>query len=74
MLVKHAHKSSEDGRIAIRNVRRDANEQLKKLLKEHELGEDDERHALAEVQKLTDEHIEEINAALKKKEEEIMEV
>jgi ribosome recycling factor len=74
MLVKHAHKQVEDGRVAIRNIRRDANEQLKKLLKEHELGEDDERHALAEVQKLTDEHIEEINAALKKKEEEIMEV
>jgi ribosome recycling factor len=74
LLVKHAHKHAEEGRVAIRNVRRDANEQLKKLLKEHELGEDDERHALADVQKLTDEHIEEINAALKTKEEEIMEV
>jgi ribosome recycling factor len=74
MLVKHAHKSAEEGRVAIRNVRRDANEQLKKLLKEHELGEDEERHALAEVQKLTDEQIEEINAGLKQKEEEIMEV
>jgi len=74
LLVKHAHKHAEEGRVAIRNVRRDANEQLKKLLKEHELGEDDERHALAEVQKLTDEHVEEINAALKQKEEEIMEV
>ncbi len=74
LLVKHAHKSAEEGRVAIRNVRRDANEQLKKLLKEHELGEDDERHALAEVQKLTDEHIEEVNVGLKKKEEEIMEV
>ena len=74
MLVKHAHKSAEEGRVAIRNVRRDANEQLKKLLKEHELGEDDERHALAEVQKITDEHIEEVNVGLKKKEEEIMEV
>jgi ribosome recycling factor len=74
LLVKHAHKQAEEGRIAIRNVRRDANEQLKKLLKEHELGEDDERHALAEVQKLTDEHIEEVNVALKQKEDEIMEV
>ena len=55
-------------------MRRDANEHLKKLLKEHELSEDDEKHALAEVQKLTDQHIEEINAALKKKEAEIMEV
>ena len=74
MLVKHAHKSAEEGRIAVRNVRRDANDHLKKLLKDHELGEDDERHALTEVQKLTDEHIEEINAGLKKKEEEILEV
>ncbi|MCG6921919.1 MAG: ribosome recycling factor [Acidobacteria bacterium] len=74
MLVKHAHKQAEEGRVAIRNIRRDANDELKKLLKEHELGEDDERHALAEVQKLTDQHIEEINEGLKKKEAEIMEV
>jgi ribosome recycling factor len=74
MLVKHAHKQAEEGRIAIRNIRRDANDHLKKLLKEHELGEDDERHGLAEVQKLTDEHIEEINEGLKKKEAEILEV
>ena len=74
MLVKHAHKQAEEGRIAIRNIRRDANDHLKKLLKEHELGEDDERHALAEVQKLTDEHIEQINEGLKNKEAEIMEV
>jgi ribosome recycling factor len=73
-LVKHAHKYAEDGRVAIRNVRRDVNDHIKKLLKEHDLGEDDERHALAEVQKLTDQHIEEINAALKSKEAEIMEV
>ncbi len=73
-LVKHAHKLAEDGRVAIRNVRRDANERLKKLLKEHELGEDDEKHAISEVQKLTDQHIEKINEALKKKEAEILAV
>jgi ribosome recycling factor len=73
-LVKLAHKHAEEGRVAVRNVRRDANEQLKKLLKEHEVSEDDEKHALAEVQKLTDQHIEEINSALKNKEAEIMEV
>ena len=67
-LVKVAHKHAEEGRVAVRNVRRDANDHLKKLLKEHEVSEDDEKHALAEVQKLTDQHIEEINAALKKKE------
>jgi ribosome recycling factor len=73
-LVKVAHKHAEEGRIAIRNVRRDTNDHLKKLMKEHEVSEDDEKHALAEVQKLTDQHIEEINSALKKKEAEIMEV
>jgi ribosome recycling factor len=73
-LVKHAHKFAEEGRIAIRNVRRDANDHLKKLLKDHKVSEDDEKHAVAEVQKLTDQHTEEINASLKKKEAEIMEV
>ncbi len=73
-LVKVAHKHAEEARVAVRNVRRDANEHLKKLLKEHDVSEDDEKHALAEVQKATDQHIEEINAALKKKEAEIMEV
>jgi len=73
-LVKHAHRHAEEGRVAIRNVRRDANEHLKKLLKEHELSEDDEKHGLAEVQKMTDQHIEEINSVLKKKEAEVMEV
>jgi ribosome recycling factor len=73
-LVKVAHKHAEEGRVAIRNVRRDANDHLKRLLKEHDVSEDDEKHALAEVQRLTDQHIEEINSALKKKEAEIMEV
>jgi ribosome recycling factor len=73
-LVKVAHRHAEEGRVAVRNVRRDTNEHLKKLMKDHEVSEDDEKHALAEVQKLTDQHIEEINAALKKKEGEIMEV
>jgi ribosome recycling factor len=73
-LVKVAHKQAEEGRIAIRNIRRDANDHLKRLLKEHEVSEDDEKHALAEVQRLTDQHIEEIGAALKKKEADIMEV
>ena len=73
-LVKTAHKHAEEGRVAIRNVRRDVNDHLKKLLKDHQVSEDDEKHAMAEVQKLTDQHIEEINSALKKKEGEIMEV
>jgi ribosome recycling factor len=73
-LVKHAHKHAEEGRVAIRNVRRDVNDHLKKTLKDHEISEDDEKQAVAEVQKLTDQHIEQINEALKKKEAEILEV
>ena len=73
-LVKHAHKVAEEGRVAIRNVRRDVNDHLKKLLKTHEVSEDDEKLAVIEVQKATDVHIEQINEVLKKKESEIMEV
>jgi ribosome recycling factor len=73
-LVKHAHKVAEEGRVAIRNVRRDANDHLKKMLKEHEVSEDDEKQAIAEIQKHTDHGIEEINQVLKKKEGEIMQV
>jgi ribosome recycling factor len=73
-LVKHAHKHAEEGRVAIRNVRRDVNDHLKKMLKDHEVSEDDEKQAVAEVQKMTDQHIEQINEALKKKEGEILEV
>ena len=47
--------------MAIRNVRRDVNDHLKKLLKDHEVSEDDEKQAMAEVQKMTDQHIEQIN-------------
>ncbi len=73
-LVKNAHKHAEEGRVAIRNVRRDVNDHLKRMLKEHEVSEDDEKGAVAEVQKLTDQFIEEINQILKKKETEIMAV
>lgn len=74
VLVKHAHKHAEDGRIAIRNVRRDVNDHLKKQLKDHEVSEDDEKHAMAEVQKLTDQHIDLIGEVLKKKEADILAV
>jgi ribosome recycling factor len=73
-LVKHAHKHAEEGRVAVRNVRRDVNDHFKKMLKDHEVSEDDEKRAMAEVQKLTDQHIEEIDQVLKKKEAEVMEV
>ncbi len=74
VLVKHAHKHAEDGRVAVRNVRRDVNDHLKKLLKDHEVSEDDEKHAIAEVQKLTDQHIDLIGEILKKKEADILAV
>jgi ribosome recycling factor len=74
LLVKNANKHAEDGRVAIRNVRRDVNDHLKKLLKSHEVSEDDEKQAMAEVQKLTDAHIDKINEIVKKKEAEVMEV
>jgi ribosome recycling factor len=74
LLVKNAHKQAEEGRVAIRNVRRDVNDHLKKMLKEHKISEDDEKHAIAEVQKLTDHSIEQVNELLKKKEADIMAV
>lgn len=74
LLVKHAHKQAEEARVAIRNVRRDANEHLKKQLKDHAISEDDEKHAMAEIQKLTDQHIDLIAEVLKKKETEVLAV
>lgn len=74
LLVKSAHKHAEEGRVAIRNVRRDVNDHLKKLQKTHDVSEDDEKLAMAEIQKLTDQHIDKIGEILKKKEAEIMEV
>lgn len=74
LLVRNAHKHVEEGRVAIRNVRRDVNDHLKKLMKDHEVSEDDEKAAVAEVQKLTDHTIEQVNELLKKKEAEIMAV
>ena len=73
-LVKHAHERAEDGRVAVRNVRRDVNDHLKRMLKSHEVSEDDEKLGIAEVQKLTDQHVEQINEILKKKEADIMQV
>lgn len=73
-LVKHLHRMLEDHRTAVRNIRRDANEALKKLLKDKQISEDDERRGLAEVQKLTDEFTEKLEAQGKAKEKEILEI
>jgi ribosome recycling factor len=74
LLVKHVGKLSEDGRTAIRQVRRDANDQLKRSLKDKEISEDDEKRALKSVQELTDDHIKKIDEMMKKKEKELMTV
>jgi len=73
-IVKRLHHIAEDHRVALRNIRRDANEHLKKLLKDKAISEDEERRALEEVQKMTDAHIQKIDAAAKGKEKEIMEI
>jgi len=73
-LVKHVHKVLENHRTAIRNIRRDANEALKKLLKDKKTSEDDEKRGLAETQKLTDEFMEKLESQGKSKEKEILEI
>ena len=73
-LVKKAHQMAEEARTAIRQVRRDGNDKLKKMLKNHEISEDDEKRAEAEIQKLTDRHIDEVASVLKHKETDIMAV
>jgi len=73
-LIKVVRHEAENARVAVRNVRRDANEQLKKLLKEHKVAEDDERHAQVDVQKLTDRFVAEIDKVLHQKEADLMAV
>lgn len=73
-LVKVAKNQAENSRVSIRNVRRDANDELKKMLKNSDISEDDEKRGLDEIQKLTDTYIEKINEELEKKEQEILEV
>ena len=73
-LAKLVHKMAEDGRIAVRSIRRDANEKLKKLEKDKEAAEDEIRKAEGEVQKITDESIKSIDAQLAAKEKELMEI
>lgn len=73
-LVKVVKKKAEECRVAVRNVRRDANEQLKMMKKEGEISEDEERRAEEEIQKMTDKHVKDIDHVLEVKEAEIMEV
>jgi len=73
-LVKIVRHLAEEGRVAIRNVRRDVMHDLKELVREGEVGDDEERRAEERLQKITDEHVHRIDDLLKRKEEEIMEV
>ena len=72
--VKLAKNMAEQSRVAIRNIRRDANDDLKNLQKNGELSEDQEKRGTDEIQKLTDRYIEEINKHVEEKEHEIMEI
>jgi len=73
-LVKHCRNLAEEGKIAIRNIRRDANEHSKKMQKEKEISEDQEKDAHDEIQKITDELAKEIDELLSRKEKDVMEV
>jgi ribosome recycling factor len=73
-LIKQVHKRVEEGKVALRNIRRDAIEELRTLKKNGEIGEDEEKRTEGEVQKLTDKHVHELDAIQKHKEEELLEV
>ena len=72
-LVKYVHKLAEEGRVSVRNVRRDSNEMLKELEKSHDISEDELHKALDKIQQFTDRNIKEVDDLLKRKEREIME-
>nr|WP_191322114.1 ribosome recycling factor [Pantoea nemavictus] len=71
-LIKIVRGEAEQGRVSVRNVRRDANDKIKALLKDKEISEDDERRSQDEIQKMTDAHIRSVDAALADKEKELM--
>jgi len=73
-LVKLSSKKAEEARVAVRNIRREFNDKLKKQEKNHEISEDDMKRTQEEIQKLTDKYIQEIDKALEQKEKDIMEV
>jgi ribosome recycling factor len=73
-MVKHLHKVLEEHRTAVRNIRRDGNDAIKKAMKDKKISEDDERRALEEIQKLTDDEIKKMEEMSKMKEKEVMQV
>jgi ribosome recycling factor len=73
-LVKKLHAVAEHHRVSVRNIRRDGNEAVKKLLKDKKIAEDDEKRALDEIQKLTDAYMQKLDGAAKSKEKDILEI
>ncbi len=73
-LVRHCKNLAEEGRVGLRNIRRDANDRIKKAQKDKDISEDQEKEALERIQELTDEHIKEIDDLLERKEKDVMEV
>ena len=73
-MVKHLHKALEEHRTAVRNIRRDGNDAIKKALKDKKITEDDEKRSLEEIQKLTDDEIKKMEEMSKAKEKEVMEI
>ena len=73
-LIKVAHLRAEEGRVAVRGVRRHAKQELERMKKDHKLSEDEERGAEAQLQKITDRYVSEVDANLKRKEAELSEV
>ena len=70
--VKIAHNMIEEGRVSVRNIRRESNDNLKKINKEHELSDDNLKRALEDIQEMTDKNIKELNEILENKEKEIL--
>jgi len=73
-MVKHLHKVLEEHRTAVRNIRRDGNDAIKKAMKDKKITEDDEKRAMEEIQKLTDNEIKKMEEMSKAKEKEVMEI
>jgi ribosome recycling factor len=73
-MVKHLHRALEEHRTAVRNIRRDGNDAIKKALKDKKITEDEEKRSLEEIQKLTDDEIKKMEEMSKAKEKEVMEI
>lgn len=73
-IIKHVHKRAEEARVSVRNIRRDSNDEIKKLEKEKHISEDDTKKSIDEIQKLTDSYIKRVDEIMSHKEKELMEV